>query len=452
MTIQIIVPQMGESITEGVISKWLKAEGDAVAADEPVIEVETDKITVEVPAPGAGVLAKQSVAVGDTVAVGQTLGEITEGAAADRAEAEIDDEEPEAEAEKPAPKAEKPKAEKPEAETPEAETPEAETPEAEKPEAEKPEAEKPKAEKPKAEKPKAEKPKGASGSDPAAGPSARLEATRSGVDLSQVSGTARGGRITKDDVVRAAAPASRPAAAPASRRSEDREERKAMSPLRRRVAERLIEAQNNYAILTTFNEVDMSAVVALRARYKETFEKRHGVRLGFMSFFAKAAVAALREFPMVNSEIDGNDIIYKYYYDIGVAVGGGKGLVVPVIRSVDTLSFAEVEQQIAEYGAKAKANKLTMDELTGGTFTISNGGVYGSMLSTPILNPPQTAILGLHNIVERPVAIDGKVEIRPIMYLAVSYDHRLLDGREAVQFLVRIKECIEDPERMLFDV
>ena len=225
-----------------------------------------------------------------------------------------------------------------------------------------------------------------------------------------------------------------------------------MSPLRRRVAERLIEAQNNYAILTTFNEVDMSAVVALRARYKETFEKRHGVRLGFMSFFAKAAVAALREFPMVNSEIDGNDIIYKYYYDIGVAVGGGKGLVVPVIRSVDTLSFAEVEQQIAEYGAKAKANKLTMDELTGGTFTISNGGVYGSMLSTPILNPPQTAILGLHNIVERPVAIDGKVEIRPIMYLAVSYDHRLLDGREAVQFLVRIKECIEDPERMLFDV
>ena len=394
MTIQIRVPQMGESITEGVIARWLKAEGDLVAVDEPVVEVETDKITVEVPAPSAGRLAKQSVAVGATVGVGQTLGEIDDA---------------------PRPSTGNGAA---------VATPTAVSP----------------------------------AHDAAAGPAARLEATRQGVDLSQVAGTARGGRITKDDVVRAASPvpaAPRPAAAAAAvvaRRSGEREERKPMSPLRKRVAERLIEAQNTYAILTTFNEVDMSAVIALRARYKESFEKRHGVRLGFMSFFAKAAIEALREFPMVNTEIDGDDVVYKYYYDIGVAVGGGKGLVVPVIRDVDKLSFAQIEQQIAAYGEKAKANKLTMDDLTGGTFTISNGGVYGSMLSTPILNPPQTGIMGLHNIVERPVAIDGKVEIRPIMYVALSYDHRLLDGREAVQFLVRIKQCIEHPERLLLEV
>lgn len=392
MTIQIRVPQMGESITEGVISRWLKAEGDLVAVDEPVVEVETDKITVEVPAPSAGRLAKQSVAVGATVVVGQTLGEIDDA---------------------PRPSTGNGAA---------VATPTAVSPT----------------------------------HDAAAGPAARLEATRQGVDLSQVAGTARGGRITKDDVVRAASPvpaAPRPAAtAVVVRRSGEREERKPMSPLRKRVAERLIEAQNTYAILTTFNEVDMSAVIALRARYKESFEKRHGVRLGFMSFFAKAAIEALREFPMVNTEIDGDDVVYKYYYDIGVAVGGGKGLVVPVIRDVDKLSFAQIEQQIAAYGEKAKANKLTMDDLTGGTFTISNGGVYGSMLSTPILNPPQTGIMGLHNIVERPVAIDGKVEIRPIMYVALSYDHRLLDGREAVQFLVRIKQCIEHPERLLLEV
>ena len=225
-----------------------------------------------------------------------------------------------------------------------------------------------------------------------------------------------------------------------------------MSPLRRRVAERLVESQNTYAILTTFNEVNMSAVMGLRARYKEGFEKKFGVKLGFMSFFVKAAIEALREFPMVNAEIDGDDVVYKYYYDIGVAVGGGKGLVVPVVRDADKLSFAAIEQTIAALGEKARANKLTLEELSGGTFTISNGGVYGSMLSTPILNPPQTGILGLHNIVERPVAVDGQVVIRPIMYLALSYDHRLLDGREAVQFLVRIKQCIEHPERLLLEV
>jgi 2-oxoglutarate dehydrogenase E2 component (dihydrolipoamide succinyltransferase) len=289
----------------------------------------------------------------------------------------------------------------------------------------------------------------------------RLEASRQGIDLAQVEGSARGGRITKDDVVRAgqapaAAPAAvKPAAAapqPVKRAAGEREERKAMTPLRRRVAERLVESQNTYAILTTFNEVDMSAVMGLRARYKEAFEKRHGVKLGFMSFFVKAAIEALREFPMVNAEIDGDDVVYKYYYDIGVAVGGGKGLVVPIVRDADKLGFAEVEKTIGALGEKARANKLTMEDLTGGTFTISNGGVYGSMLSTPIINPPQTGILGLHNIVDRPVAIAGKVEIRPIMYLALSYDHRLLDGREAVQFLVRIKQCIEDPERLLLEV
>ncbi len=406
MTIQIRIPQMGESVTEGVIARWLKAEGEFVRADEPVVEVETDKITIEVPAPGAGVLARQAVAVGATVGVGQAVGEIDDTARA-----------PSGGNGKPAAAAAA-----------------------------------------------AERPRAAA-EPPAAGPAARIAAADRGIDLAQVPGSARGGRITKDDVVRADAPAAAPAAsAPAPvakpvvvpvappRAPGTREERKPMTPLRKRVAERLVESQNTYAILTTFNEVDMSAVMELRARYKDSFEKRYGVRLGFMSFFVKAAIEALREFPMVNSEIDGEDVVYKYYYDIGVAVGGGKGLVVPVIRDADRLSFAQVEQSIAAYGEKARANKLTLEELSGGTFTISNGGVYGSMLSTPIVNPPQTGILGLHNIVDRPVAIDGKVEIRPIMYLALSYDHRLLDGREAVQFLVRIKQCIERPERMLLEV
>ncbi len=412
MAIQIRVPQMGESVTEGVISRWLKAEGETVAVDEPVVEVETDKITVEVPAPSAGILLSKTAAEGATVGVGQTIGEIDESARAAGSKARSGG-------------------------------------------------------------------NGATGSSslptvidtgrsvdageiPPAGPSARLEAAKSGIDLASVPGSARGGRITKDDVVRAreAKPAS-PAAdsriatvlpAPVPRKPGEREERKPMSPLRKRVAERLIESQNNYAILTTFNEIDMSAVIDLRARYKESFEKRYGVKLGFMSFFVKAAVEALREFPPVNAEIDGDDILYKYYYDIGVAVGGGKGLVVPVVRDVDKKSFATIEQEIAAFGEKARANKLTLEDLTGGTFTVSNGGVYGSMLSTPIINPPQTGIMGLHNIVERPVAIDGKVEIRPIMYVALSYDHRLIDGREAVQFLVRIKQCIERPERLLLEV
>lgn len=299
-------------------------------------------------------------------------------------------------------------------------------------------------------------------------PSARAEARRRGVDLGQVSGSGRGGRILKEDVISASsapaqapakAQAPKPAAAPPPKAppaptvtGERTEERKPMSPIRRRVAERLVQSQQGTATLTTFNEVDMSAVIELRKRYKEQFIKRHGIKLGFMSFFVKAACEALKEFPAVNAEIDGNDVIYKYFYDIGVAVGGGKGLVVPIIRDADRRGFANVEAAIADFGYRAKNNKLTIDELQGGSFTVSNGGVYGSMLSTPILNPPQTGILGLHNIVERPVAIDGKVEIRPIMYVALSYDHRLIDGREAVQFLVRIKQLIEDPERLLLDV
>ncbi len=399
MAIDILVPQMGESVTEGVIAQWLKNEGDTVSADEPLVEVETDKITVEVPAPSAGVLTKQSAGEGDTVNVGDIIGMIETGSAAAAA---------------PAPAA---------------------APAA------------------------APAPAPASNGAPAM-PAARAEAQRSGVDLGTVDGTGRGGRVLKEDVQRAAAapapaPAAKaPSAPPAVSRpaAEGRETRKRMTPIRRRVAERLVQSQHTAAILTTFNEVDMSAVIALRSKWKQKFVDNHGVKLGFMSFFVKAAIKALKAFPPVNAEIDGEEVVYKHYYDIGVAVGGGKGLVVPVIRDADRLSFAEIETAIGDYGKRAKDNKLTLDELTGGTFTISNGGVYGSMLSTPILNPPQTGILGLHNIVERAVVVDGKVEVRPVMYLALSYDHRLIDGREAVRFLVTIKEALEDPERLFLGV
>lgn len=406
MAIEIRVPQMGESVTEGVIAQWLKREGEAVAADEPVVEVETDKITVEVPAPAAGVLVKHAVSEGDTVGVGDVIGMI--------------DVDGKAVASAPAP-------DKDVAAAP-------------------------------AAAPAAAAPAGAP-----AMPAAQAEAGRRGVELSSVSGTGRGGRILKEDVARAAsapkaaapkapAPAPRPAPQPVVIGGEEPTERKPMTSLRRRVAERLLQSQQSTATLTTFNEVDMSAVIALRKRYKQQFIDRHGVKLGFMSFFVKAASEALREFPAVNAQIDGRDVIYKHYYHVGVAVGGGKGLVVPVIKHADRRSFADIEVTISDFGRRAQANKLVIEDLQGGTFTVSNGGIYGSMLSTPILNPPQTGILGLHNIVERPVAIDGKVEIRPIMYVALSYDHRLIDGREAVQFLVRIKQLIEDPERLMLDV
>jgi 2-oxoglutarate dehydrogenase E2 component (dihydrolipoamide succinyltransferase) len=420
----ITVPALGESITEAIVARWITKVGDHVAVDAPLVELETDKVTVEVPAPVAGVILSQNASDGATVRVGDIIGEI--GDAADKP------------ADKPAPGSA---------------TAEVVNP-------------------------IGDGPSPAEGHLPApAVPSARAEATRAGVDLASVQGSGRGGRILKEDVQRAAAeakpepakpaasapaaktaapaPAAKPAPAPAKPAAptpHGREEVVAMSPLRRRVAERLVQAQQTAAILTTFNEVDMSAIYRLRASYKDKFSDKHGVKLGFMSFFVKAAVSALKAFPAVNAEIRETDIVYKHYYDIGVAVGGGKGLVVPVVRAADGLSFAEVEKEIGRLGARARENKLTLEELSGGTFTISNGGVYGSMLSTPILNPPQTGILGLHNIVDRPVAVNGQVEVRPVMYLALSYDHRLVDGREAVQFLVHIKERIEAPERLMLEV
>lgn len=420
MAIDIIVPVMGESVTEGVIASWLSKVGDFVQADQPVVEVETDKITVEVRATVAGKLVEQHAKAGDTVKVGQVIGSL----------------DPEARASASAPVAAAAAAAAPQPVA----APAAVT----------------------------ARPEAAPSAPAFAVPSARAEAARSGVDLATVQGSGRGGKILKEDVQRAsaqvaptparpAAPAPAPvqAKAPAPRprpTGERTEERKLMTPLRKKVAERLVHSQQSTATLTTFNEVDMSGVMELRKRYKDQFLQRHGVKLGLMSFFVKAACEALREFPMVNAEIAGDEVIYKHYYDVGVAVGGGKGLVVPIIRNADTLGFAELEASIADFGQRAQANRLTLEELQGGTFTVSNGGVYGSMLSTPILNPPQTGILGLHNIVDRPVAIDGKVEIRPIMYVALSYDHRLIDGREAVQFLVRIKQLVERPERLLLDV
>ncbi len=408
MTTPLKVPAIGESISEALVARWLKPVGARVEVDEPLVELETDKITVEVPSPAAGVLLRHAVPQGTTVAIGQVIGEIGEAAAQPAA---------------PAP------------------TPMAPGPAA---------------------------------APPPAVPSARADALKAGVDLEDVAGSGRGGRILREDVQRAAAartapaplPTPGPAAAPppppapapvpaASRpvtAAGEREEVVAMSPLRRRVAERLVEAQQTTASLTTFNEVDMSEVFRLRKVHKDRFAEVHGVKLGFMSFFVKAAVAALKEFPGVNAEIRGESVVYKRYYNVGVAVGGGKGLVVPVIRDADQLGFAAIEKEIARLAVRARDSKLTLDDLSGGTFTISNGGIYGSMLSTPILNPPQTGILGLHNIVERPVAVDGKVEIRPVMYLALTYDHRIVDGREAVQFLVRIKQCIESPDRLLLEI
>jgi len=412
----IKVPPLGESITEAVVSSWRVKAGDRVTVDQPLVELETDKITVEVPSPAAGVVVELSAAQGAKVNVGDTIGVIGDAEAA-----------PAPSNTSPAPGAS-------------GQAPSDRSQQA------------------------APAPAGAKAE---AMPAARAEAGRTGVDLDSVTGTGRGGRVLKEDVQRAAAtaqpqPAAKapapvearaPAPPPATPRpSGGREEIVGMTPLRRRVAERLVQAQQTAAILTTFNEVDMSAVYRLRNAFKQGFVDKHGVKLGFMSFFVKACVSALRAFPAVNAEIRGEDIVYKRYYDVGVAVGGGKGLVVPVVRGADQLGFADIEKEIARLAVRARENKLTLDELSGGTFTISNGGIYGSMLSTPILNPPQTGILGLHNVVERPVAVNGQVEIRPVMYLALSYDHRLVDGREAVQFLVHVKERVEAPERLLLDV
>jgi 2-oxoglutarate dehydrogenase E2 component (dihydrolipoamide succinyltransferase) len=421
----IEVPALGESITEAIVAKWLKKPGDTVSVDESIVELETDKITVEVPAPQAGVLSRQLAAEGATVNVGDPIFEI-DGDASATASATA------------------------EAETKADEAAHAEAAAPEKTPDKAPEI--------------APAPAAPAASKPAAMPAARAEATRAGVDLGDVEGTGRGGRVLKEDVQKAAAskpaPAPTPAAskpAPAqakapSKPAGERERRVKMRPLRKTIAARLVAAQQEAAILTTFNEVDMSAVMQARSALKQDFVDAHGVKLGFMSFFVKAAVSALQAFPSVNAEIDGDEIIYKQYYNVGVAVGGGKGLVVPVIRDADTLGFAAIEQEIGRLAALARDNKLTLSHLSDGTFTVSNGGIYGSMLSTPILNSPQTGLLGLHNIVERPVAIAGKVEIRPIMYLALSYDHRLVDGREAVQFLVHVKQAIEDPRRLLLEI
>ena len=399
----IVVPQLGESVTEATVGQWLKKAGDKVSKDEVLVELETDKVTVEIPAPHAGFLSDVLVAEDETVNVGAVLGRIGEGNGAATA----------------------PAAAKPAAAP--APTP-APTP----------------------------APAPAAKGDPlaAAGPAAKKAAAEAGISGAQIQPTGRDGRATKADVQAAAArPAPAPAAPAAPREVGPREERVRMSRLRKRIAERLKEAQNTAAMLTTFNEVDMTEVMAIREEYKGNFEKRHGVKLGFMSFFVKAAIAGLREVPAVNAEIDGDDIIYKNHYDIGVAVGTESGLVVPVIRDADAMSFAEVEQTIGDFGRRARDGKLKLEELSGGTFTISNGGVYGSLMSTPILNPPQSGIMGMHKIQQRPMVMpDGSIQARPMMYLAMSYDHRIIDGSEAVTCLVRIKEGIEDPRRLLMDL
>ncbi|TMJ01979.1 MAG: 2-oxoglutarate dehydrogenase complex dihydrolipoyllysine-residue succinyltransferase [Alphaproteobacteria bacterium] len=407
---EIRVPTLGESVTEATIGKWFKKPGDPVAVDEPLVELETDKVTIEVPAPAAGTLAEISAKDGETVAVGALLGAIREGAGAAKA---APAKSAPAEA-KPAP-----------APTPPPKIPAADAPLA---------------------------------------PSVRKMAAETGMDPAKVEGFGKDGRVTKGDMMaaieRAAAapmPVAQPAAAvqvraPSPSDDAAREERVKMTRLRQTIARRLKDAQNTAAMLTTFNEVDMSHVMALRNQYKELFEKRHGVKLGFMGFFVRACVVALKDIPAVNAEIDGTDLIYKNYYHIGVAVGTEKGLVVPVIRDCDGKSLAQIEKEIADAGRRARDGQLKIEEMQGGTFTISNGGVYGSLMSTPILNAPQSGILGMHKIQERPVALAGKVEVRPMMYLALSYDHRIVDGREAVTFLVRVKDVLEDPARLVLDL
>ncbi len=420
---EIRVPTLGESVTEATIGKWFKKPGDAVAVDEPLVELETDKVTIEVPAPAAGVLSEIAAKDGETVAVGALLGQIKDGGAAKAA--------PPAAAVQPA--------------------------------GAQPAAAQPPPPKPAAQPAPPPVPRPAPADAPPA-PSVRRLAAESGVDPAAVAGSGKDGRVTKGDMLaeieRAAArptPVPQPAAAvqvraPSPPDDAAREERVKMTRLRQTIARRLKEAQNTAAMLTTFNEVDMGHVMALRAQYKDLFEKKHGVKLGFMGFFVRACVQALKEIPAVNAEIDGTDLIYKNYYHVGVAVGTEKGLVVPVVRDCDRKSLAEIEKEVAGFGRRARDGALKIEEMQGGTFTISNGGVYGSLMSTPILNAPQSGILGMHKIQERPMVIAGKIEPRPMMYLALSYDHRVVDGREAVTFLVRVKEVLEDPARFVLDL
>jgi 2-oxoglutarate dehydrogenase E2 component (dihydrolipoamide succinyltransferase) len=437
MTIEIKVPALGESVTEATVGQWFKKPGEAVKADEPLVELETDKVTVEVPAPAAGVLADIKVAQGATVGIGAVLGAINEGAAATAQPAA-----PSQPAAAPPP--------------------------------------------PKASEPVSLKAAlaavgtGSGGMPPT--PSARRILEEKGLSEADVQGSGRRGQVLKEDAMAASAPAAAPAAAPAGApRREDastavlramatapvavtqmrapsppndaaREERLHMTRLRQTIARRLKDAQNTAAMLTTFNDVDMSAIMKLRTEYKELFEKRHHVRLGFMGFFVKACIQALKEIPAVNAEIDGEDIVYKNYYHIGVAVSIERGLVVPVVREADRMSLAEIEMAIADFGRRARDGKLSIEEMQGGTFSITNGGVFGSLLSTPILNAPQSGILGMHRIEERAIVKNGQIVARPMMNLALSYDHRIVDGREAVTFLVRVKECLEDPQRFVLDL
>ncbi len=411
MATEIRVPTLGESVTEATIGKWFKKPGDAVRADEPLVELETDKVTLEVNAPAAGVLGEIVAKEGETVGVAALLGMITAGGAGA------------------APAAAAPKAEAPRPAAAAAPAPAAQAP--------------------------------AKAAD--SGPAVSRLAAESGVNPAAVPATGKDGRVTKGDMLAAiaAGPASQQAAAPAAPvavrapvQVDDaaREERVKMTKLRQTIARRLKDAQNTAAMLTTFNEVDMGPVMALRNQYKDLFEKKHGVKLGFMGFFVRACVQALKELPAVNAEIDGTDIVYKNYYHVGVAVGTDKGLVVPVVRDADRLGIAGVEKTIGDFGKRARDGQLKIEEMQGGTFTISNGGVYGSLMSTPILNAPQSAILGMHKIQERPMAVGGQVVIRPMMYLALSYDHRIIDGKEAVTFLVRVKESLEDPARLVMDL
>jgi 2-oxoglutarate dehydrogenase E2 component (dihydrolipoamide succinyltransferase) len=441
MAVDLTVPQLGESISEAVVGKWHKKVGESVATDEPVVALETDKVTVDVPAPAGGALAQIARKEGDRVKVGEVLGSISPGESV------------------PA-KASTAARESVPAEAPSAarESVPARAPTAVRESAP---AGAPAAARDGQPQLVQRSPERNTGDRRAAflTPVARRVAEDNALDPGQIRGSGSGGRIVKDDVLQLLggtaetlrkAPAEPPS--PAPRTDGQREERVRMTPLRRRVAERLLQAQSTAAILTTFNEIDMSRVMELRKTYQEKFLEKHGVKLGFMSFFVRACIDALKAFPEVNAEIDGEDVIFKHYYDIGVAVSGSRGLVVPVVRDADRLSMGEIEKRIAELATKARNDKLTLDDLKGGTFTITNGGIFGSMLSTPILNPPQIGILGMHNIVDRPVVRGGQVVIRPIMYVALSYDHRLIDGREAVQFLVRVKEGIEEPERLLLEV
>ncbi len=391
MAKDLVVPTLGESVTEATVSKWLKQVGDPVKADEPVVELETDKVSVAVPSPEAGVLSEIKIQAGSTVNVGAVLGSIGAGTAN-------------------APKKESVKA---------------------------PEPAKPKT----VEVPTSKK--------EILSPAVKRIVEEKRIDISTISGSGRDGRILKGDLLESMGLPSAPSTARAAKGDEERVK---MTRLRSTIAKRLKEAQNNAAMLTTFNEIDMSIIIEMRAEYKDGFQKRYGVKLGFMSFFVRSCVEALKAFPVINAEIQQDEIVYKNYYNIGVAVGTEKGLVVPVVRDADELSFADIEKQIIALGEKAKTGQLSIEELQGGTFTITNGGIYGSMLSTPILNPPQSGVLGMHNIVQRAVVVEGKVEVRPIMYLALSYDHRIIDGKDAVSFLVRVKEYLEDPRRLFLNL